>query len=509
MSDNRATEQGLNNSLYDAALSSVWSSLCGGIFLTGFALQVLRADAQSIGLLAALPTIANLVQLLGSYLVEATGDRKRLCVACVLIQRVLWLLIILLPLEIFPHRHSDWKIWLLVLVVGLSSLCGSLAGVAWVAWMSDFVPERIRGAYFGKRNMIASAAALVATLAGGQLLAHWESWFGSTNPYGFVILFSIGLLAGVAAIPFLFRVPDFPLAGSHRTGLELQLFLRPFRDPHFLRLLLFITVTTFSLQLAAPFYGVYLIEVLKVDFGTITLLGALATGATLIMMKIWGPICDRQGNKPIIVVSGMVLMLVPLLWIGAVPGGPVWPVLLAHILTGAASAGLSLSQFNIQIKLSPQAGRSVYLAVIASISGIVGGVAPVVGGTLHSTVLSGLRFQMAGYEFSGYHFLFLFSMGLLGISLPVIRQVREIGAATPYTVILQLRNDLDPQTGVASFMDFAMVELKRTESVLQKVDHVTDELAARSEKFVEQVVDQIAHFLEPFWKKLKEFFRSV
>src|SRR2546426_11802098 len=70
--------RGLRLSLADAALSSTMTTLAGGVFLTGFALA-LGASQLQIGILAALPTLANVAQLAGSYFIERTGQRKPLC----------------------------------------------------------------------------------------------------------------------------------------------------------------------------------------------------------------------------------------------------------------------------------------------------------------------------------------------------------------------------------------------------------------------------------------------
>jgi hypothetical protein len=76
--DTSVTNKDLKYSMIDGALSSIMDSLVGGMFLTGFALKVLKAQPQQIGVLAALPMFANLVQILGSYIIEKTGRKKPL-----------------------------------------------------------------------------------------------------------------------------------------------------------------------------------------------------------------------------------------------------------------------------------------------------------------------------------------------------------------------------------------------------------------------------------------------
>jgi len=309
--DKNAQNKALNFSIIDGAFSAIMGSLAGGIFLMGFALKILKAEPQQIGILAALPMFANIIQIFGSYIIEKTGKKKMLCFLCVIASRSLWILIIMLPLAIFSTLQ-DFRVWVLVGVIGLSSLFGSLSGVAWLAWMSELVPEDIRGTYFGKRNMIASACGMVFILLGGKFITIWEVHYSEANPYGFIILFVLGLAAGLAAAWFLSRIPEAEsIKKGKDKGFNFSVFFQPLKDRNFLTLILFVSAWMFAIQLAAPFYGVFMIENLKIDFSTITIFGTFATLATLFMMKIWGPISDNLGNKPIIIVSGWILIIIP------------------------------------------------------------------------------------------------------------------------------------------------------------------------------------------------------
>jgi len=507
MIDERTQNKALAFSIIDGALSAVMGSLAGGMFLMGFAIKILKATPQQIGILAALPMFANLVQIFGSIIIEKTGKKKLLCFVSIFINRILWILIILLPFAIFAPL-ADWRVWILVGIIAVSSLFGSLAGVSWLAWMSDIVPDNIRGSYFGKRNMIASACGMVVVLLGGKFITMWEKQFGETNPFGFVLLFIAGLAVGIIAIFFLSRIPEAENTKKEGAGgFDFKVFFKPLQDKNFFTLILFVAAWMFAIQIAAPFYGVFMIENLKVDFSTITILGTFATFATLFMMKIWGPISDKLGNKPVIIVSGWFLIIIPFLWVLAVPGKYYLSVLLAHVLSGAFMAGATLSQFNILIKLSPKEGRSVYLALFAAITGIVGAAAPIVGGSL-SSMLGNFSMTISSYTISNLHVIFIISAMLQAVTIFFILKVKEPAASTPVAVIMQLKNDLNPQTGIAGASDFVMVELKKTESILNKLDKATDRLADKSEEQIGKVLDKGEKIVKKPWNKIKDFFKE-
>ncbi len=479
----------LSRSIADGIFGTMWTSLTGGAFLVGYALKVFNAGGSAIGMLAALPLFANIVQVAGSLLIEKTGKKKPACIVGVLTGRLTWVGVILLPLAFVP-KGAGGAAWPLIAVIGLSSLFGALGTVGWTAWMGDLVPRKQRGTFFGRRNMIASFAGMVALLLGGKFLDIADR-FHVPVALAFMLLFSAGLLCGVTSVWFLSRIPETgtpPPASSVR--LKSSLLLQPLRDGNFRALIVFGSVWSAGVQMAGPFYNVFLIDTLRADFGTITLFGTCATIATLLMMRTWGPISDALGNKPVIIVSGWILVLVPVLWILARPQSFFLPVLLANLVSGAAMAGAALSQFNILIALSPRKGRSMYIAMFSAITGLVGAAAPVAGGiAVHA--LQDISFTVLSYRVTSLHILFLGSSAIQLASVLLAVRIREPSAAAPMAVIMQLKNDLNPQTGIASSADFIMLEIQRGRGLLTSVDRKTEDLARLSEQRIGALADRI------------------
>src|SRR3954452_24570288 len=80
----------------DAAWASLVGALYGGVILVGFALE-LGASPFIIGLLAAIPFLAQLGQLPAIVLIERVRERRKIAVIVVAAARVLILMLALLP----------------------------------------------------------------------------------------------------------------------------------------------------------------------------------------------------------------------------------------------------------------------------------------------------------------------------------------------------------------------------------------------------------------------------
>lgn len=492
------TETALRMSIYDGAFATMMSSLCGGIFLIGFAINVLGATALQVGILAALPVSANMAQILGSIIVERYGHRRLVSIVCVSLARLVWLPILALPFFMFDG-FSDLKIWILVGLVGLSCFFGSISGVAWLDWMSDLIPANSRGRFFAKRNIVCAASGMVVVLVGGAFLNWVEESYGKEVPHGYLILFFFGIAMGLVSSYFLWRVKD-PKAGpapKEKKQLSLATLVSPFRNSNFRALIIYVGSFMFVTQMAGPFYAVYMIENLGIDFGTITWLITFATLASLFMLRIWGPIADEMGNKPILIIAGFAHALIPLIWVVAQDVVYYQALVIAHIASGAFYAALMLAHVNVLIKLAPEQGRSFYIAAFNTSIGLSVAIAPIVGG-LFLSATDGWEMQAGSWTLTNLHLLFLLSGGLQVLVLGTLFKLKEVGAGSPRSVLFQLRSDLDPQTGLASAMDFVTLRANTTGQLLRKVDLHTYDWASRSEKFIERRIDVAAtRFAKP------------
>src|SRR4029079_15057934 len=108
----------------------------------------LGATVQQVGLITALPNLlSSLSQFFSVQVIYWVGGRLKLLVRLVLSQATLILCIAMLPLVQATHQAE-----LLVIFLILPAICGGLAGPAWGSLMSDYVPAKKRGQYFGWRN---------------------------------------------------------------------------------------------------------------------------------------------------------------------------------------------------------------------------------------------------------------------------------------------------------------------------------------------------------------------
>src|SRR5258706_651648 len=191
---------------------SVWSSSMSGTPLPLYAKQ-LGATPFQFGLLAAIPFLASILSLPASILIEATGQRKRIFMMGLYLQRFLWFVIAIVPLWILNkggmgHARLAMSAFMWLMLIMYSG--NAIGGPAWVTWMADLVPDRIRGKYFSRRRQFGMLTAVPAAWIVGWLLDTQPS----ADPFSIMrwcaAIFIVAAIFGVLDIHMFQYVPDIP-----------------------------------------------------------------------------------------------------------------------------------------------------------------------------------------------------------------------------------------------------------------------------------------------------------
>jgi MFS family permease len=254
-----------------------------------------------------------------------------------------------------------------------------------MSWTCDLVPHERLGAVFGRRQLRATIAGIVAGLAGGAIVNGWAAAFPLWRVGGYAGVFGLAILSAMASTLCLTRMPEVPMAPPRPTRLR-TLFAKPFRDGNFRRLMTFLGCWQFVVNLTLPFFAVYLVRDLKYSITTVIALGIVSQLASIAALPLWGRIGDTWSHKAVIVLCAPLLLCCPLGWVLAAEPAPhllTLPILATlQLVLGVATAGLDLASGNIALKLAPRAEATVFLGANGLVKSLCAGCAPLLGGFL-------------------------------------------------------------------------------------------------------------------------------
>lgn len=452
---------GQRSLVQDLAWASVSGAFSGGVILVAFALT-LGASPMQIGLLAAIPFLAQATQLPATLLIERVRLRRRIGVLAITAARLVVLAMAALPFLQRDDRALNLLIAAQVLIAGLNAV----GGCAVNSWLHQLIPPEGLGQFFSRRLFYGTALACVATLAAGALVDR-APLYGTMEAYA--AAFTVAGVAGFVSSWYLGRAPEPVMPPGGPAGALLARLARPFHDTNFRRLLVFLAAWTVASNLAAPFLTMYLIEQRGYALGTVTSLWVTSQLANALTLYLWGRLSDRLSNKSVLAVALPVYFscVLALVFVDMLrdPGAQMGALYVIHLVIGVATGGIALATGNLGLKLAPQGEGTVYLAAIGLAAAVAGGVAPVLAGALaqafQASELSAIvRWQspgrwreMALISFAHWEFLFALS-ALLGLyvihALSRIEEGREVSERlVVQAFVLEARRSLNNLSSAA------------------------------------------------------------
>ncbi len=426
------TAHALRHFTLSGALWSIYgpNATPAAALFSGYALSLGITEAQ-VAFLVGLSALVGLWELVAFPISRALSRHRRWMVGMGVIEITAASAVVFVPL-LAPHVRFAAMAVLLIIAYAI----GHTNSPPFNSWLSNVLPEEVRGRYIGGRMFIISVTAMVYI----YVASTWLDWQQKT--YGaFAVMFVIGWIAGILGYLLLLRTP-YPDATTEAPQENFWHSLAvPMRNRPFVLLSVYFACWTAASSMAGALYGVYMINHLKLPYSTI----AIFTNITLAMMMVGylvaGNIAQRYGSKPLAQLLIIPVAAVPLMWAFATPETYLWIVPVACVINGLAVSGLSVSASNLLLKLLPRGeGNSVYFAVWAAAMAAGAAVGPVIGGLLKERLPAVVA--LGPVDFSVLQVIFLVAAAAHVVPIILSAVLVEGEATSPRYLLAQFRGNL-------------------------------------------------------------------
>lgn len=363
--------------------AGLWAAFDGltSAYLVAYALA-LGASNVIVGLLGALPWLAYIItQIPGSELVQHFA-RKRIYVLFSL-GRLLWI-----PILAAPFLFKE-PILMIIIFYLLVKLCESITDPAYTSMLADMVPAAHMGDFSSQRYRVISACGTVTLVVGGL----WLKQFPKDSPIGFTLMFAFGALLALLATIVMTRLKE-PAYKDHDHHSIKEFFTL---DGPMKKFVLFSTMFYFAYMLASPFFAVYMLKNLEMNYFFYGIASALATLAQITASRYVGRLTDKYGDKPIAILGHIGTALVPLFFL-AVTKQNIWLIIPVQIYSGLVWATADISRYNLLLCISDARKKAMQIAEYNLYTSITMVIAPLIGGYLTehaSWILAGIPFVFA------------------------------------------------------------------------------------------------------------------
>ncbi len=429
------------------AMPIVTMSLPVNVFITALVTKGWELPKPAIGLLTAMPFLANFVQVFLVPFLTRLRPPKTLTIVNASLNALCWLALAGL-LEFLPRDRPDLAARTFTTWFFFASIFGALAGVTWNAWIQEWVPARLRGKYFGRRNRVLQISLLSFLLGAGWILARWDYAVGA---------FQAIIVGAVVLRAFSIYSQWISPTRPHRPFVAPKLSLAEQfgvvkRARSFLWFIAFGAVWSFAANCFGPFYHVFMFEQLNLSAWDVGILSTISALGGALALPAWGRLLDHFGNRPVMVFSLLVWQTVNLLWCFLTPENNtivylIWAVGGMTSMGAIASSGFVLGQFTILLRLLPLEAKSLAIGLNLAVTSLSAAIAPILGGLV-------LRwgFQRFDDPVAVYHAAFVVQPLLAVAGCLLLLRVEE-PRASPLTMVFGAMRNIRTLSGVLG-LDF-------------------------------------------------------
>ena len=453
--------------IWEVAFAQGLASITAGMFFTGY-LCYLGASNKEIGWITSIPLFANLAAPFFSYFIDRAEDRKKLYFKALLPGRLLWFAVAAVPV-LFHYKLISAPLLVFSSCYLVMSLFSTHSVITWTSWMGDLIPWDRRGHYFGLRTNIANISSIIIYLMAGWYIDKWKP---INESVGFSSLFFAAAVFGLIAYFIQKRLPEVPRSAKPDnqasafdiTGKLLEIM----KNKNFMRLALFNTTWAFIIGLTAVYQTVFLIRVVKIEYKYLTLFVILEALVRVLITKFWGKMMDKHGYKPIMLICGRFIGLIPFFFVFV--GWSIWMLIPLYLISGTFWPGVGVAQFNIMFRLTPKKDRAAYLAFNTILTSSVAFIGPVVGGYLLDW-MGNFSFKVLFLNIGAFQLLFLAGAMMRSLPLFILSKVEENKEAPVDEVMIEVRSTIAAGflEGLLTLRDYMLIPVKKAGDIIENI----------------------------------------
>lgn len=413
---------GLSNAFLFALFNALSFQMVLGSPMILYA-RSLGASSTVLGIVAGMMPLLVILQIPAAQHVARVGYKRFVFSGWGL--RVMFIFVMALVPLTGRFLDATNRLALVLMVLFAFNLSRGISSAAWLPWITELVPVRIRGKYLAGDAAFANLGSFLAFLLAALCLGNHPS------SVRFSAVFFFSALMGAASLFFLKRIPDVPTGFSESKSRTPVPWRAIAGHPPFQKLL------AFNIGWAIAFGGMttFAVVFLKAKAGLTERDILIANSAYFLggLSSLWlvGGRLDRFGSKPVITFGLFVWLVILGGWL-ALAGGWHTPgridAFVLQFLMGLAAVLITMANTRLAMAIVPAMGRSHFFALFSVVGSLTLGISPVLWGLLIDA-LHGLRFNWHGFEWNQFSAFFAAAAGVFLLTLALGRRLHEPSAA--------------------------------------------------------------------------------
>lgn len=409
----------------------VFLTLPGNFIVAALLTKTFGLNEALFGLIASLPHWCNVLQLVLLPLFARYWPQKSITLAFSWLHLIVWISLgVLLPWV--PRDEIDSAGSFFLLIFALAAFTHSVVGVAWTSWVQEWVPDRVRQKYFGRRNRLLQLSTVLFLLFAGDVITRNNA---AGSIVGYQVVIGLAVVCRALSILAQYRILSSSRAPVREAGVGMRAQLRVImQNQPLLRFYAFGATFGLLMNLFGPFFNVYMYEGLEMTVADVTMLLVISNVTGAIALPGWGQFLDRYGNRPVMAFALILWTLPGFTWALLTPSNT-WLLKLLFAWGGIFQAGFLLGQFNMVLKLVPPEAKTAAISLNVAVTSLATAIGPILGG------LALEHARLAGHpQLAVFHVMSLVHHALVLLAPLVLLRVSEPRAMALSQVVGAMRS---------------------------------------------------------------------
>ncbi|RLI95709.1 MAG: hypothetical protein DRP00_06405 [Candidatus Aenigmatarchaeota archaeon] len=357
-------------------------------FLSIFAFY-LGASKSIVGAISSITSALNILsQFFWSFVVEGSRKRKLFVVLGGILWSLLWI----------PIGFSKtWQEFLILL--SIQSIFSGMITPAWTYLVFSLIPKYRRGRITARINTSTSLGGILGNIIAGIIL----KLFGLV-PFLFFLSFLFGFIGRLMFLPI--KEPKYSPKPIKKNIKEFFDYVGLIKNKKFLNFLIATSLLNFGVNIAGPFFSLYIVEKLGSSLD-VALLAGVATISNILFFNAWGKLVDYLGRKVVMVSCLIPISFLPFVY--SISNHIFW-IYLYSFFNSLSWAGFNVASFVYLSEVLPKQRKPIFISLYYLLSS-TSLIAPLIGGRI--------------IDYFGFKAAFLTSFSLRILSIIFFERVEE------------------------------------------------------------------------------------
>ena len=405
------------NIIVEQLFASTSNSFVGGNFFTGLLVWLNISDVM-IGNISMIIALGNVFQFFSPFFM---GRYKRIKKPVIFWKSITYIINII-AIGIIPFLGSKPAISGLIIIplVFLVTFINAVITPAMSSWHLKSIPADISKDYFSFFTLAINILTLVATFFAGKFVDFYNA--KGMEIYGLTILRLAAVIISILDLIWLHRIREYPEANAgEKQHFNFRTFIVAFSDKNYRINIIAAALWTFSSSLIGPYYNLYLLKDLHVEYSTMALVNMAMVVVMIIFIPVWTRLIKKTSYFKTLLLL-MHLFLLHFIILSTVTSKTLFLYPIGAVYSYIFFAGISVITVSLPYYNIPELGQMNYISCYSAVCGV----AALLGteaGTIFISVSSGFSISPFGIPFHNIQMLAVISAAVMFICSLLLRKL--------------------------------------------------------------------------------------